>query len=49
MADLNGFDANNVPPSSFDVLPAGEYDVVIVASDKKATKDGRGWYLNLEM
>lgn len=49
MADLGGFDASKVDPNAgFPVLPAGDYDVVLVKSDKKATKDGNGAYLNLE-
>lgn len=47
--ELGGFDANQVAPSSFDVLPAGEYDVVIVGSQMKPTKDRQGKYLELEM
>lgn len=50
MADLGGvFNANDVQPASFDVLPAGEYEAVIVNSEMKATKDGLGKYLNLEI
>jgi len=42
------FDANNVPPSTgFDVLPAGEYSVVISESEVKPTKSGNGNYLQL--
>lgn len=47
--NLSGFDANNVQPSDFDVLPAGEYEVVIVKSEKKATKSGNGAMLSLEL
>lgn len=49
MADLGGFDANGVPPSSFDVVPAGEYDAIIVSSEMKSTAGGDGKYLNLEL
>lgn len=49
MASLNGFDANTVEPNSFDCIPAGEYEVAIVASEMKPTKDGGGKYLNLEL
>lgn len=51
MANLGegGFDANAVEPTSFDVIPAGEYDAVIVNSEVKSTKDGAGKYLNLEL
>jgi hypothetical protein len=50
MADLGGtFDANakeNQKP--FNGLPTGEYPVVMVKSEKKATKDGTGHYLECE-
>lgn len=49
MADLGGFDASKVEPNSFDCIPAGEYEVAIVASEMKPTKDGGGKYLNLEL
>ena len=49
MADLHGFDANTVQPTSFDVLPAGEYDAVIVASSMEPTSNGQGKYLKLEL
>lgn len=50
MADLSGFDASQVDPQqAFDCIPAGEYPVVIVASETKATKDGKGKYLALEL
>lgn len=48
MADLGGFDATQVAPNSFDVIPAGEYDAVIVASEVKATSTG-GRMLKLEI
>jgi hypothetical protein len=48
MADLNGFDANQVEPTSnFDPLPAGKYIAAIVESETKPTKNGRGSYLQL--
>lgn len=50
MADLGGFDASQVEPNQgFDLLPAGEYDAVIVASELKATTAGTGKYLKLEL
>lgn len=49
MADLSGFNANEVQPTSFDVLPNGEYEVVIVNSEMKSTAAGTGKYLNLEI
>lgn len=48
MADLGGFDATQVAPNSFDVLPAGEYEAIIVASEVKATSTG-GKMLKLEL
>lgn len=48
MANLNGFDANQVEPSSdFDPLPAGKYLAVITDSEMKPTKSGAGQYLQL--
>lgn len=48
MANLNGFDANNVDPASaFEPIPAGKYLAVITDSEMKATKSGNGHYLEL--
>ena len=48
MANLNGFDANQVEPTaSFDPLPAGKYVAAITNSQKKPTKNGDGSYLEL--
>jgi hypothetical protein len=48
MADLRGFDANAVEPSSdFEPIPAGKYLAVIVESEMKANKAGTGHYLQL--
>lgn len=52
MASLGegGFDSRNVEPNAgFDVLPAGEYDAVIVASEVKPTSAGTGKFLKLEL
>lgn len=50
MASLDGFDARAVEPNAgFDILPAGEYDAAIVASEVKATSAGTGKYLKLEL
>ena len=51
MADLSGFDANQVPPSEFVFapIPAGDYEAVIVGSEMKDTKEGGGKYLKLEL
>ena len=49
MADLNGFDANTVDPTTdFEPIPAGRYIAAITASEMKATKNGNGSYLQLE-
>ncbi len=48
MADLRGFDANQVEPTGdFEPLPAGKYLAVIADSEMKATKAGTGNYLQL--
>lgn len=48
MANLNGFDANNVDPASdFEPLPAGKYLTTITASEMKPTRAGTGHYLEL--
>ena len=48
MAALD-FDASQVEPQSFEPLPAGEYNVVISASETKPAKSGNGSYLQLTM
>ncbi len=49
MANLNGFNANEVEPNSdFDPLPAGKYLAAVTASEMKPTKNGNGDYLQLE-
>ncbi|GIW55533.1 MAG: hypothetical protein KatS3mg082_1937 [Nitrospiraceae bacterium] len=48
MADLRGFDANQVEPNTdFEPLPAGKYVAVIVDSEMKLNKAGTGHYLQL--
>lgn len=48
MADLRGFDANQVEPSSdFEPVPAGKYLAVIIESEMKPNKAGTGHYLQL--
>ena len=49
MGNLQGFDANQYEAQSFDVLPAGEYDVVIISSTVQETKSGTGKFLKLEL
>jgi hypothetical protein len=48
MANLTGFDANQVDPATnFDPLPAGTYLAVITESEMKPTKAGTGNFLQL--
>jgi len=48
MADLAGFDANQVEPTTaFDPIPAGKYPAVITESEMKPTKSGTGSFLQL--
>ena len=48
MANLNGFNANNVDPATdFEAIPAGKYLSVITESGMKPTKSGSGSYLEL--
>ena len=48
MADLHGFDANQVEPSQdFEPIPAGKYLAVVTESEMKPTKAGNGQYLQL--
>ena len=50
MANLNGFNANDVEPSrDFEPIPAGKYNVIITESEMKATKSGAGSYLQMTM
>lgn len=49
MGDLKGFNAAEIEPTSFDVLPAGDYEVAIVDSTVQATKSGEGKMLLLEL
>ena len=49
LSDL-GFNATNVEPSNgYEPLPAGDYEVVITASDTQNTKAGTGKFVNLEL
>ena len=48
MANLNGFNANQVEPATaFEALPAGKYVAVITASQMQTTKSGKGAFLEL--
>jgi hypothetical protein len=48
MANLHGFDANQVEPTTeFEAIPAGKYLAVIIDSEMKPTKSATGSYLQL--
>jgi hypothetical protein len=48
MANLSGFDANQIEPTSdFEAIPAGKYAAMITESELKPTKSGAGDYLQL--
>ena len=48
MANLNGFNANDVEPANdFDPIPAGKYIAVIAASQMRENKNKTGDYLEL--
>lgn len=48
MANLNGFNANNVDPAiDFEPIPGGKYLAIITNSEMKPTKSGNGQYLEL--
>lgn len=48
MADLGGFDARKVDPSSnIEAIPAGKYTAVITDSEMRPNKAGTGEYLAL--
>ena len=48
MANLQGFDANEVEPANdLEPIPVGKYVAVITDSEMKPTKSGAGSYLQL--
>jgi hypothetical protein len=48
MANLRGFNANNVDPTTeFEPVPSGKYLAVIIDSEEKPNKAGTGSYLQL--
>jgi len=48
MADLRGFNANNVEPmDQFEPIPAGKYLAMVTASEMEANKAGTGRFLKL--
>ena len=46
--DINPENFKNLPPSSDEVLPAGDYKMQVVQSELRSTKAGDGQYLWLE-
>ncbi len=50
MANLNGFNANDVEPNTaFEPIPAGKYLAAITASETKRNKANNGSYLELTL
>ncbi len=48
MADLNGFNANDVDPAAtFEPIPAGTYEALIIDSEMRTTRSGDGQFLEL--
>jgi hypothetical protein len=47
--NFNSATVEPMPSRSFDPLPRGEYEMMIVKSDVKATQAGTGHYIELEM
>lgn len=47
--NLDGFNAENHEPSSYEPLPKGWYTVIITDSEQKPTKAGDGSYLQLTL
>jgi hypothetical protein len=46
---FGGQSANDIEERSFDVLPMGDYTLVVTASETKTTKSGNGTYLSCTM
>lgn len=46
--DLNANDFQNIQPAAPEILPVGEYTMQIIKSERRDTKSGSGWYLQLE-
>jgi hypothetical protein len=50
MVSFAGLGLQEVQPNQgFEVLPAGDYDVIVVDSEAKPTKDGQGQRLNVKL
>ena len=47
--NFNSATVEPMPSRSFDPLPRGDYEMMIVKSDVKATQAGTGHYIELEM
>ncbi len=48
MANLNGFNAGTVEPmTEYKPIPAGKYSAVIIKSEMKPTRSGKGSFLEL--
>ena len=47
MANITGFDAAAIEPQSFEALPVGIYNAIIIASEWNQTRSGNGRYLKL--
>lgn len=45
MSNLSGFNAHEVPASTYGAMPPGMYAVMATASERKPTKSGTGEYL----
>mgnify|MGYP003555189970 FL=1 len=49
MGNLGTFNSSEHKDKAFDVMPAGDYDVIITDSNVKPTKKGTGHYLELKL
>ena len=50
MADLSGFNADNIEPAGdFELLPAGDYMAAVTQTERKPTKAGTGAYLEMQL
>lgn len=48
LLNLNPADFKNIEQPVSEILPAGEYVMQIIKSERRDTKAGTGWYLQLE-
>jgi hypothetical protein len=49
MASLNGVNTNATPSEEFQILPAGDYKVIIESEEVKSSKSGKGDYINFKV